>query len=223
MTYKLPDLPYDYDALEPHIDTQTMRIHHDKHHAGYVNKLNAALENHSDLMKKSPMELLIDFNNLPENVKTPVRNNGGGHVNHSMFWRSMSRDGGGQPSGSLAEAINTAFGSLDSFKDQFSAAAGSVFGSGWGWLVADNDGNLTITSTPNQDNPILNGQIPLLGLDVWEHAYYLNYQNRRPDYIANWWNVVNWDYVSSNFTVVKIEQGIDQFTDWIQGIWSKLQ
>ena len=197
--HELPELPYAHDALEPTIDTQTMQIHHGKHHQGYVNKLNAALEGHDNLQGKSVEELLADLDSIPEEIRTAVRNNGGGHYNHSLFWPAMSPTGGGEPSGALAEAINEAFGSFDEFKSAFAAAGGGQFGSGWGWLVVDSDGNLAVTSTPNQDNPISDGHTPLLGIDVWEHAYYLHYQNRRGDYIQNWWNVVNWDVVAKRY------------------------
>jgi Fe-Mn family superoxide dismutase len=186
MAFELPKLPYAYDALEPHIDARTMEIHHSKHHQAYTNNLNAALEKHPDL------------NSVPEDIRTAVRNNGGGFVNHNLFWMVMSPDGGGEPSGALADAINAAFGDFASFKDTFSKTAGGQFGSGWGWLVKDG-GTLKVLSTPNQDNPLSLGLTPILGLDVWEHAYYLNYQNRRPDYIAAWWNVVNWAEVAGRF------------------------
>jgi Fe-Mn family superoxide dismutase len=222
MTFTLPKLPYEFSALEPHIDTKTMAIHHDKHHQGYVNNLNKALENHPDLQKKTVMELLMGLDALPDDVKTAVRNNGGGHANHSMFWLSMSPKGGGAPSGKLAEAINEAFGSFEAFQEQFAKAAMTRFGSGWAWLVVGADG-LTIMSTPNQDNPISQGLIPLLGVDVWEHAYYLNYQNRRAAYIEAWWNVVDWDYVSANLTAVQIGSGIMQAAQWTTDQWSKLE
>ncbi len=196
MAHELPPLPYDYNALEPHIDERTMRIHHGKHHAGYVSKLNAALEGHSALQNKSIEDLLRDLNAVPEGIRTAVRNNGGGHYNHSIFWPSMSPNGGGEPGGALASAISSAFGSFDQFREQFSNAAASVFGSGWAWLVKNSDGSLSVVTTPNQDNPISKGQYPLVGLDVWEHAYYLHYQNRRPDYIKAWWHVVNWEAVA---------------------------
>jgi Fe-Mn family superoxide dismutase len=223
MAHKLPDLPYEKNALEPSIDARTMEIHHDKHHQGYVNNLNNALEGHEDLQKKSVLELLVDLNAIPEDIRTAVRNNGGGHFNHSMFWPSMSPEGGGEPDGSLAEAIEESFGSFEDFKDQFSKSAATRFGSGWAWLCVDKEGGLTVTSTPNQDNPISVGLIPILGLDVWEHAYYLNYQNRRADYISSWWNVVNWDAVSKNYRLAKVGLGLDQFTDWAQTAWSKLK
>jgi superoxide dismutase, Fe-Mn family len=197
MSYSLPDLPYSHDALEPHIDARTMTIHHGKHHQGYVNKLNAALEGH-DGLPSSIEDLLRGFDSLPDSIKSGVRNNGGGHANHSLFWTVMSPDGGGAPSGALAAAIDAAFGSVDGLKEAFSAAAGTRFGSGWAWLVVS-DGQLKVYSTANQDSPYMSGDTPIMGLDVWEHAYYLNYQNRRPDYISAFWNVVNWDQVASNF------------------------
>jgi len=202
MAFTLPDLPYDYDALEPHIDERTMRIHHDKHHQGYTNKLNAALEGHDDLQNHSIEALLTGLENLPADIQTPVRNNGGGFYNHRLFWTVMSPDGGGRPSGDLAEAIADTFGSFDDFKDQFQSTAAGQFGSGWGWLVAHADGSLEVTSTPNQDNPLLDGNTPILGVDVWEHAYYLHYQNERGTYLDHWWNVVNWDAVQDNFAEV---------------------
>lgn len=203
MPHELPKLPYGYDALEPHIDARTMEIHHTKHHQTYVNNLNAALEKHPQLENKSVEELIKDLNSIPEDIRTAVRNNGGGHVNHSMFWLIMSPDGGGEPDGKLSDSINSAFGGFSDFKDQFSKAAVGRFGSGWAWLCADRGGKLTITSTPNQDNPMSDGLAPILGLDVWEHAYYLKYQNRRPDYISAWWNVVNWKQVAKNYSDVK--------------------
>jgi len=195
MAHQLPPLPYDYDALEPHIDTQTMQIHHDKHHATYVTNLNAALEKHAGLQSKSVEDLLRDLSNVPEDIRTAVRNNGGGHMNHSMFWQIMGSKAGGAPTGALGEAIRTTFGGFDALKEQFAKAAVGRFGSGWAWLIATS-GKLTIESTPNQDNPIMEGKKAILGLDVWEHAYYLKYQNRRADYITAWWNVVNWAEVS---------------------------
>ncbi len=203
MPHELPRLPYGYDALEPHIDARTMEIHHTKHHQGYVNNLNAALEKHPELDKKSVEDLLKDLNSIPEDIRTAVRNNGGGHANHSMFWPIMSPDGGGEPEGKLADAINSSFGSFSDFKDQFSKAAAGRFGSGWAWLCVDRGGKLTITSTPNQDNPVSDGLRPVLGLDVWEHAYYLKYQNRRPEYISAWWSVVNWKQVAKNYSAAK--------------------
>ena len=199
MAFDLPDLPYDYDALEPHIDEQTMRIHHDKHHAGYTRKLNNALEGHDDLQEHSIEELLAGLDTLPTDVQTPVRQNGGGFYNHRLFWNVMSPDGGGTPDGDLADAIHDAFGSYEDFKDAFVDAATGQFGSGWGWLVAQPNGDVTVTSTPNQDNPLLEGHTPILGIDVWEHSYYLNYQNERGSYADEWWNVVDWDTVGENY------------------------
>jgi Fe-Mn family superoxide dismutase len=199
MTFKLMELPYAYDALEPYIDARTMEIHHTKHHQGYTNNLNAALENYPDLQSKSARELLENLNTLPDAIRTAVRNNGGGYKNHNIFWKVMSPDGGGQPTGKLAEAVNAKFGGFDSFKEQFSKAAATRFGSGWAWLCKDQSGTLSVTSTANQDSPFTDGLTPILGLDVWEHAYYLNYQNRRGDYISAWWNVVNWDEVARRF------------------------
>jgi superoxide dismutase, Fe-Mn family len=198
MAHELPPLPYDYNALEPHIDEQTMRIHHDKHHAAYVNNLNAALEKHPDLQQKSIEDLVKGINSVPEDIRTAVRNNGGGHVNHTMFWEIMGPGKGGQPTGPIGDAIKSSFGAFDTFKEQFTKAATTRFGSGWAWLI-DAGGKLAIESTANQDSPLMEGKKPLLGLDVWEHAYYLKYQNRRPDYIGAWWNVVNWDAVNKRF------------------------
>lgn len=195
MAHTLPDLPYAHDALEPHIDARTMEIHHGKHHQGYVDKLNAALEKYPDFQKKPVEELIGDILSVPEDVRTAVRNNGGGHANHSMFWTVMSPSGGGEPNGPLADAINSTFGDFDTFKQRFSDAAATRFGSGWAWLAVE-DGKLSVYSTPNQDSPLMEGKTPILGLDVWEHAYYLKYQNRRPEYIAAWWNVVNWEEVA---------------------------
>ncbi len=203
MAHELPDLPYDHDALEPHIDAETMRIHHSKHHQGYVNNLNAALENHPELAEKSLEELLGDLGSVPEDIRTAVRNNGGGHANHSLFWPCMAPGSGGTPSGELADAIDSTFGSFDAFVEMFSKAAATRFGSGWAWLCVDGNGGLVVTSTANQNNPVSDGLKPILGLDVWEHAYYLNYQNRRPDYVKAWWNVVNWEQVSENFAGAK--------------------
>jgi Fe-Mn family superoxide dismutase len=195
MPFTLPPLPYANDALEPHIDAKTMEIHHTKHHQTYVNNLNAAIEKAPELAGKSIDELMRGISGVPEAVRTAVRNNGGGHWNHSMFWQLMSADAGGEPSGKLADAIKSAFGDFSKFKEQFAAAGTGRFGSGWAWLLNDG-GKLSIVSTPNQDNPLMDGKNAILGLDVWEHAYYLKYQNRRPDYIAAWWNVVNWDAVA---------------------------
>ncbi len=203
MAHELPQLPYEYDALEPHIDARTMEIHHTKHHQTYVNNLNNALSNHPELESKSIEELVKDLGSIPEDIRTAVRNNGGGHANHSIFWLCMSPNGGGEPTGELADAINSSFGSLDSFKEQFAKAGATRFGSGWAWLCVDGNGKLVVISTPNQDNPLTDGLSPILGLDVWEHAYYLNYQNRRPDYISAFWNIVNWDQVASNFAASK--------------------
>jgi Fe-Mn family superoxide dismutase len=198
MAHTLPELPYAHDALEPHIDARTMEIHHGKHHKGYVDKLNAALEKHPDLEGKSVEDLVRGLATVPEDIRTAVRNNGGGHANHSLFWTVMSPKGGGEPTGNLADAVSATFGDFAGFKQRFSDAATGRFGSGWAWLVADG-GRLDIRSTPNQDNPLSEGGTPILGLDVWEHAYYLKYQNRRPEYIAAWWNVVNWEEVARRF------------------------
>lgn len=199
MTHKLPPLKYPNNALEPHIDTRTMAIHHDKHHQAYVDNLNKALESYPDLQEKLTLALLNDLDSLPEEIRTAVRNHGGGHANHSMFWKSLSPDGGGTPQGNLADSINEAFGSFSDFKEAFTKAAMSVFGSGWTWLCLDDEGNLLITTTANQDNPVSRDLIPLVGLDVWEHAYYLNYENRRADYITAWWNIISWKFVAGNF------------------------
>jgi len=201
MAYTLPDLPYAYDALEPHIDAKTMEIHHGKHHNGYVNNVNAALEG-TDLGSKSVEELISDLNAVPENIRGTVRNNGGGHANHSLFWTVMAPHAGGKPTGELADAIDAAFGSFDSFKDQFSKAAATRFGSGWAWLSVDG-GKLIVESTPNQDSPFMEGRTPILGLDVWEHAYYLKYQNRRPDYVAAFFNLIDWDAVGQRYAAAK--------------------
>jgi Fe-Mn family superoxide dismutase len=202
--FELAPLPYDFAALEPHIDTQTMQIHHGKHHAAYVNNLNAALEQYPEFFEKTALEIIKDLAAVPEAVRTAVRNNAGGHVNHTMFWSLMAANAGGQPSGALADAINAAFGSFDSFKDQFQKAAMGRFGSGWAWLIVDG-GALKIVSTPNQDNPVMDNPAvtPILGVDVWEHAYYLKYQNRRADYLAAWWNVVNWSAVANLYEGAK--------------------
>src|SRR4028119_455993 len=193
MTHELPPLPYDYNALEAAIDEETMHLHHDKHHATYVNNLNTALEKHPDLQNKSAEDLIRDLNSVPEDVRTAVRNNGGGHVNHTMFWEIMGPNGGGQPTGAIADAINESFGDFEPFKKQFADAGAKRFGSGWVWLVKGEGGKLTITSTPNQDSPLMEGQYPILGNDVWEHAYYLRYKNVRAEYLNSWWNVVNWE------------------------------
>lgn len=202
MSFELPKLPYAYDALEPHIDKETMNIHHTKHHNTYVTNLNNALAGNDALLAKSVEEVIANLDAVPEAVRTAVRNNGGGHANHTLFWTILSPNGGGAPVGEVAEAINAKFGSFDSFKEEFAKAATTRFGSGWAWLAVNN-GELEITSTPNQDSPVMEGKTPILGLDVWEHAYYLNYQNRRPDYIAGFWNVVNWDEVEKRYQAAK--------------------
>ncbi|PIC78556.1 superoxide dismutase [Sporosarcina sp. P19] len=198
MAYTLPELPYAYDALEPHIDKETMNIHHTKHHNTYVTNVNNALEGHEELLNMPVDELVANLDKVPEDKRTAVRNNGGGHSNHSLFWTILSPNGGGNPTGEVAEAIDKEFGSFDAFKEEFAKAATTRFGSGWAWLVVNN-GEIEVTSTPNQDSPYMDGKTPLLGLDVWEHAYYLNYQNRRPDYISAFWNVVNWDEVEKRY------------------------
>lgn len=203
MAFELPALPYAEDALEPHIDARTMNIHHTKHHAGYVNNLNKALEGHADLASKSIAELLANLDSIPEAARTAVRNNGGGHANHTLFWQIMAPAAGGEPTGEVAAAINAAFGSFDAFKEAFAKAATTRFGSGWAWLIANKDGSVEVTSTPNQDTPLMEGKQPILGLDVWEHAYYLNYQNRRPDYISAWWHVVNWNKVNELYLAAR--------------------
>jgi Fe-Mn family superoxide dismutase len=199
MTYELPPLPYDYNALEPYIDEETMHLHHDKHHQAYVNNLNAALQGQSQFENMSIDELIRSLNSVPDNIRTAVRNNGGGHINHSMFWQIMKPNGGGEPTGDLASAISSTFGSFDQFKAAFNDAGAKRFGSGWAWLVIGSDGKLAVTSTANQDSPLIDGLYPVMGNDVWEHAYYLKYQNRRPEYLAAWWNVVNWDEISKRF------------------------
>ncbi|MEJ9311522.1 superoxide dismutase SodA [Priestia megaterium] len=202
MAYKLPELPYAYDALEPHIDKETMNIHHTKHHNTYVTNLNAAVEGKADLESKSIEELISNLDAVPEDIRIAVRNNGGGHANHSLFWTILCPNGGGAPTGELADAIASKFGSFDQFKEEFANAAKTRFGSGWAWLVVNN-GELEVTSTPNQDSPLMEGKTPILGLDVWEHAYYLNYQNRRPDYISAFFNVVKWDEVAKRYDAAK--------------------
>lgn len=199
MAHELPKLPYAPDALEPHIDTRTMEIHHGKHHAAYVTNLNAALDKHPELQKRDLESLLKDLNSVPDDIRTAVRNNGGGHVNHSLFWTIMKKGGGGEPQGDLANAINSAFGSLASFKEKLTAAGMTRFGSGWAWLVISKEGKLAVTSTANQDNPIMEGAKPILGVDVWEHAYYLKYQNLRKNYLDAWWSVVNWDEIAARY------------------------
>ncbi len=199
MAFEVPPLPYDYSALEPYIDTQTMQLHHDKHHAAYVTNLNAALQGQAQLATWPSEDLLRRINEVPENIRTAVRNNAGGHVNHSMFWRIMKPNGGGEPTGELASAINQAFGSFDQFKAALNDAGVKRFGSGWTWLVLDQTGKLQVISTANQDSPLMDGLYPVMGNDVWEHAYYLKYQNRRPEYLNAWWNVVNWDEIASRY------------------------
>jgi len=203
MAFELPGLPYDHDALEPYIDAKTMEIHHGKHHAAYTTNLNAALEKHSELFDKSIEQILKDLTAIPEDVRMAVRNNGGGFFNHDLFWQVMGPNAGGQPQGALATAIDAAFGNFDKFKETFTKAGVTRFGSGWAWLCVKSDGGLEVMSTPNQDSPISEGKTAILGLDVWEHAYYLKYQNRRPEYIENWWNVVNWDEVARRFDAAK--------------------
>jgi len=203
MAHELPALPYPKDALEPHIDAQTMEIHHGKHHNAYVTNLNKALAGKADLESKSIEQLISNLDAVPQDIRNAVRNNGGGHANHSMFWKLMGPKAGGAPTGKLAEDINSTFGSFDAFKEKFEAAGAGRFGSGWAWLIVNKAGKLEITSTPNQDNPIMEGNKPVLGLDVWEHAYYLKYQNRRPDYMKAFWNVVNWNEVSKNYDAAK--------------------
>ncbi|HDR3488758.1 superoxide dismutase [Mn] [Bacillus wiedmannii] len=200
--HELPNLPYAYDALEPHFDKETMNIHHTKHHNTYITNLNAALEGHAELADKSVEELVANLNELPEAIRTAVRNNGGGHANHTFFWTILSPNGGGQPVGELATAIEAKFGSFDAFKEEFAKAGATRFGSGWAWLVVNN-GELEVTSTPNQDSPLTEGKTPVVGLDVWEHAYYLNYQNRRPDYIGAFWNVVDWNAAEKRYQEAK--------------------
>ncbi len=199
MAFEVPPLLYDYNALEPYIDTQTMQLHHDKHHTAYVNNLNAALQGQPQLASWTAEDLLKRITEVPENIRTAVRNNGGGHVNHSMFWLIMKPNGGGEPTGELASAIQQAFGSFDQFKAAFNDAGVKRFGSGWAWLVLDRNGNLQVISTANQDSPSMDGMYPVMGNDVWEHAYYLKYQNRRPEYLSAWWNVVNWDEIARRY------------------------
>ena len=199
MAFQLPPLPYDFGALEPHIDAQTMEIHHDRHHQAYINNLNGAIEKHPELGSKSIEELLKDLAAIPEDIRNVVRNNGGGHYNHSMFWEIMGPNGGGDPSGAIAGAISSAFGDYATFKDTLTKAAVGQFGSGWGWLVKDGSGKLSIFGRPNQDTPLSEGLTPILGVDVWEHAYYLKYQNKRPDYVGAWFNTINWDQVNKRF------------------------
>ena len=199
MAFELPPLPYDYNALEPYIDTQTMQLHHDKHHQTYVTNLNNALQGQDQFASMSVEDVVRNINQIPDSIRTAVRNNGGGHANHSMFWQIMKPNGGGQPGGALANAINQAFGSFDQFKAAFNDAGAKRFGSGWAWLVLDQNGKLQVTSTANQDSPLTDGLFPAMGNDVWEHAYYLKYQNRRPEYLNAWWNVVNWDEIARRY------------------------
>jgi Fe-Mn family superoxide dismutase len=199
MAYELPPLPYAFDALEPHIDAQTMQIHHDRHHATYVTNVNNALKDHADLAALSVEDLIKDLSRVPEAIRTAVRNNGGGHANHTLFWEIMGPGGGGAPSGALAAAIDSTFGSFDEFKTKVQQAGATRFGSGWAWLSLDSGGKLVVESTANQDSPLMEGRTPILGVDVWEHAYYLKYQNRRPDYLAAWWNTVNWEAVAQRY------------------------
>ena len=203
MAYQLPPLPYDYTALEPYIDEQTMHLHHDKHHQAYVDNVNKALQGHADLENLPVEELLRRINEVPADIRTAVQNNGGGHANHSMYWQIMKPNGGGAPTGELADAINSAFGSFDDFKTAFNDAGTKRFGSGWAWLVLGQDGKLAVTSTANQDSPLMSGQYPIMGNDVWEHAYYLKYQNRRAEYLNAWWNVVNWDEIARRYSQAK--------------------
>ena len=203
MAFEVPPLPYAYEALEPHIDSETMHLHHDKHHQAYVTNLNAALDKHPELGDRSVDDLVRDLASVPEDIRMAVRNNGGGHLNHSMFWQIMKPNGGGEPTGPLADAINATFGSFEDFKTQFNDAGVKRFGSGWAWLVRTGGGALQIVSTANQDNPVTDGQFPILGNDVWEHAYYLTYQNRRPDYLKAWWNVINWDEINRRFETAR--------------------
>jgi superoxide dismutase, Fe-Mn family len=203
MAHELPALPYPTNALEPHIDARTMEIHHGKHHQAYVTNLNKALESAPDVAGKSVEDLISDLNAVPESVRTAVRNNGGGHANHTLFWEIMGPNGGGEPTGDLAAAINSTFGSFSAFTEKINAGGVGRFGSGWTWLSVDKSGNLVAHSTPNQDSPLMEGMTPVLGIDVWEHAYYLNYQNRRPDYLKAWWNVVNWDAVAARYAAAK--------------------
>ena len=203
MAHELPKLPYAHNALEPHIDTKTMEIHHGKHHQAYVSKLNDAIAGQGDLESKSIEALISNLDAVPEKIRGAVRNNGGGHANHSLFWKILGPNAGGKPSGDLAAAIDATFGGFDAFKEKFVAAGMTRFGSGWAWLVVNGEGKLEVTSTPNQDSPLMEGKKPILGVDVWEHAYYLNYQNRRPDYLAAIWNVINWEAVASEYAAAK--------------------
>ena len=223
MPYELPKLPYDFNALEPYIDTRTMTIHYRMRHGDYVKTLNEALKGYDELQKTSVYGLLHDLDAVPQEIRTAVRNNGGGHANHSLFWSSLSSSGGGEPDGQLAELIETAFGSCDAFQDQFTQATVDLFGSGWAWLCVDADGSASIKTTANEDNPLLEGLFPLLGLDLWEHAYYVNYENRRANYVAAWWSVVNWDNVSENYLSFKAQSAVDDASAKVKGFWNKLE
>ena len=227
MTHKLPKLPYEYSALEPHIDTRTMAVHHGKHHQAYVDNLNRALEGlpagYEELQDLSTIGLLMDLDAVPEEIRTAVRNNGGGHFCHSLFWRCMSPRGGGEPSGGLAEAIEAGFGSTAAFQETFTKSAATLFGSGWAWLCLDGEGELVIATTPGHDVPLYEGLLPILVLDVWEHAYYLKFENRRADYIAAWWNVVNWETVAAGLATAKLELGLVKAVGWAAGAWAVLE
>lgn len=223
MTHELPKLPYELSALEPHMDARTVAIHHDKHHQAYVSNLNKALEGYPDLQEKPVTALLENLDAIPEEIRTAVRNNGGGHLNHKMFWLNMSPKGGGEPGGGLAEAIEATFGSFDEFKKVFSKAAASFFGSGWIWLCVNAEGGLVVTTTPGHDTPLYEGLFPILVLDVWEHAYYLKYENRRADFIAAWWNVVDWGAVSAGLTAAKVDLGLDRMVEWVASGWASLE
>jgi Fe-Mn family superoxide dismutase len=203
MAFELSPLPYNYDALEPYIDTQTMQLHHDMHHQTYVNNLNTAVGKYSDLQSKSPEDLVRELNSVPEDIRTVVRNNGGGHVNHTMFWQIMAPNAGGEPTGAIANVISENFGDFETFKQRFNDAGAKQFGSGWVWLIRNSDGKYEITSSPNQDSPITGGNFPIMGNDVWEHAYYLKYQNKRPEYLKQWWNVVNWNEINKRLEMAK--------------------
>jgi Fe-Mn family superoxide dismutase len=222
MAHHLPNLPYDYRDLKPFIDKRTMVVHHDKHHQTYVDNLNKTLEGYPDLQSKTTLKLLSSLDSVPEEIRTAVRNNGGGHANHSMFWPCMRGRGGSGPDGKLLDGIVHAFGSFTDFQNQFSQAAVTLFSNGWTWLCVDGEGGLVIVTTQNQDNPISQGLIPILALDVWEHAYYLKYENRRAEYVAAWWNVVNWGFVGGYLATVGIRQDVDHVSEWVKNTWSKL-
>jgi Fe-Mn family superoxide dismutase len=223
MTHQLPRLPYEFGALEPHVDTRTMAVHHDKHHQAYVDNLNKALEGYEELQKLSTIQLLMDLDAVPEEIRTAVRNNGGGHFCHSLFWQCMNPKGGGKPGGGLADALVASFGSFAAFQEAFTKAAATLFGSGWAWLCVDSEGKLVITTTPGHDVPLDDGLLPISILDVWEHAYYLKYENRRADYIAAWWNVVDWDAVAAGLAEAKVELGLSKAADWATGAWASLE